>query len=390
MSATKHKPTGSQKLGISPKLTFPGLIAAVRRAGIRTIPVFGQIFTNIGKTAVKKRKLLLLLIPLISIAISAKIFHTRYFGPNVAKTFTLFIRDKDNFEKVVQLLKENGCLTKVKTFEQLAAFKNYDTHVKPGAYKLQKGWSNNQLINILRSGAQTPVKITFNNVRTFEDLAGKLSRQLQCDSITFLLHFKNDSNILKLGYKQETLPVIFIPNTYSVYWTTTPSAFLSRMKLEHDQFWTESRKQKARNAGLSSLEVATLASIVQEESNKNDEKPIIAGVYLNRLRKNWPLQADPTIRFALGDFTIRRILTAQLSVESPYNTYLKTGLPPGPINFPEISSLEAVLNYKVHDFFYFCAKEDFSGYHNFAKTLSEHNRNARKYQEALNRMKVYK
>lgn len=162
------------------------------------------------------------------------------------------------------------------------------------------------------------------------------------------------------------------------------------MKSEYEKFWNESRKLKAKNAGLTQDQVSTLASIVQEESNKNDEKPVIAGVYLNRLRKNWPLQADPTIRFALGDFTIRRVLTAQLAVQSPYNTYLKTGLPPGPINFPEISSLEAVLNYRVHDYFYFCAKEDFSGYHNFAKTLSEHNRNARRYQAALNRKKVYK
>ena len=136
--------------------------------------------------------------------------------------------------------------------------------------------------------------------------------------------------------------------------------------------------------------MATLASIVQEESNKNDEKPVIAGVYLNRLRKNWPLQADPTIRFALGDYTIRRVLTVQLSVDSPYNTYKNSGLPPGPINSPEISSLDAVLNYSAHDYFYFCAKEDFSGYHNFAKDLFEHNRNARKYQEAMNKLRVYK
>jgi UPF0755 protein len=186
------------------------------------------------------------------------------------------------------------------------------------------------------------------------------------------------------------LPSLFIPNTYSLYWTTTPAGFLFRMKYEYDKFWNDARKLKAKLAGLTADQVSTLASIVQEESNKNDEKPVIAGVYLNRLRNNWPLQADPTIRFALADYTIRRILTAHLSVDSPYNTYLNTGLPPGPINFPEISSLEAVLNYRVHDYFYFCAKEDFSGYHNFAKSLSEHNRNAQKYQAAMNKLKVYK
>jgi len=232
--------------------------------------------------------------------------------------------------------------------------------------------------------------VTFNNIRTREELAGKLAKQLQSDSLSFLSAFKSDSNTLKLGFKSEILPALCIPNSYSFYWTTTPAGFLVRMKREFEVFWNETRKLKARTLGLTADQVATLASIVQEESNKNDEKPIIAGVYLNRLRKNWPLQADPTIRFALGDFTIRRILTAQLSIDSPYNTYKKPGLPPGPINFPEISSLEAVLNSVTHDFFYFCAKEDFSGYHNFAKTLSEHNKNAKKYQAALNKMKVYK
>jgi len=408
MSAKKQKSTEVPPPGNKLKQLFSGWIASVRKitaglkpifrtfiarvhqTGIKAIPVARQLFAALRKAAVKRRTLYLLLIPVVSMAISVKILHRLYFGPNVARNFTLFIRDNDNFERVKNVLKENGCLEKVKTFEQLAAFKDYVAHVKPGAYRLQAGWSNNQLINLLRSGAQTPVMVTFNNLRTFEELAGKLARQLQSDSLTFLRDFKNDSNAIRLGFKTEMLPALFIPNTYSLYWTTTPTGFLTRMKSEYEKFWNESRKLKAKNAGLTPEQVATLASIVQEESNKNDEKQVIAGVYLNRLRKNWPLQADPTIRFALGDFTIRRILTAQLSVDSPYNTYLKAGLPPGPINFPEISSLEAVLNYKVHDYYYFCAKEDFSGYHNFAKTLSEHNGNARRYQSALNKRKVYK
>lgn len=365
-------------------------ITAIRAIGAKIIQVCWIVYSAIRSMGVRRMLIFLLLAVVLFAAILANHLHTRFYGPNVTKDFTLYIRDNDNFEKVLVLLTENGCLSSVQSFEQLATIKNYDVRVRPGAYKLQTGWSNNQLINLLRSGAQTPVMVTFNNLRTREELAGKLARQLQSDSIAFITYFRNDSNISKLGFKPEAFPALFIPNTYSFYWTTTPSGFITRMKSEYDQFWSESRKLKAKNAGLTFDQVATLASIVQEESNKNDEKAVIAGVYLNRLRKNWPLQADPTIRFALGDFTIRRILTAQLSVESPYNTYLKTGLPPGPINFPEISSLEAVLNYKVHDYFYFCAKEDFSGYHNFAKTLAEHNRNARKYQEALNRMKVYK
>ncbi len=408
MNAIKQITTLLRQLGNSIKLNIPVLMAAVRKTGARlkpyartflaavqhaaksAIPVFKRLLASLRKSFVKYRTLYLLLLPLFSIVISVKILHTRYYGPNVAKTFTLFIRDNDNFEKVATQLRAQGALKNTKSFEQFAAFKDYDTHVKPGAYKVQEGWSNNQLVNVLRSGAQTPVMVTFNNIRTFEELSGKLARQLQSDSLTFLHHFKKDSVAIQLGVTPETLPALFVPNTYSLYWTTSPSGFLTRMKSEYEKFWNESRKLKAKNAGLTPDQVATLASIVQEESNKNDEKPVIAGVYLNRLRKNWPLQADPTIRFALGDFTIRRVLKAQLAVDSPYNTYLKAGLPPGPINFPEISSLEAVLNYRVHDFYYFCAREDFSGYHNFAKSLSEHNRNARKYQAALNRMKVYK
>jgi UPF0755 protein len=319
-----------------------------------------------------------------------KHFHTLYYGPNVIRTYHLFIHDGNNFESVVKVLKENNCLEDLKSFRQIARLKDYDVNIRPGAYIIESGWSNSKLVNLLRTGAQTPVLVTFNNVRTREELAGKLSRQLQSDSLSFLTVFRNDSNALKLGFKPETLPALFIPNTYSLYWTTTPMGFLSRMKREYDQFWNEARRLKAKTLGLTTLQVATLASIVQEESNKNDEKPIIAGVYLNRLKKNWPLQADPTIRFALGDFSIHRVLTDQLSVESPYNTYKNIGLPPGPINIPEISSLDAILNFRVHDFFYFCAKEDFSGYHNFARTLFEHNENARKYQAALNKKKVFK
>lgn len=338
-----------------------------------------------------KKKLLYLLSLLVFLSLLAvKHFHTIYYGPNVIRNYHLFIHDGNNFESVVKILQENNCLRNIKTFRQIARLKDYDVNIRPGAYIIEPGWNNSKLINLLRAGAQTPVMVTFNNVRTREELAGKLARQLQSDSLSFLTVFRNDSNARKLGFEPETLPALFIPNTYSINWTTTPMGFLTRMKREYEQFWNESRRLKAKTLGLTTAQVATLASIVQEESNKNDEKPVIAGVYLNRLKKNWPLQADPTIRFALGDYSIHRILTEQLSVESPYNTYKNVGLPPGPINIPEISSLDAILNYRVHDFFYFCAKEDLSGYHNFARTLFEHNNNARKYQEALNKLKVFK
>ena len=414
MSKRKQKVTHTSKLEkrIKPlflicKSTFFKTGKSIKQISLQSYAKTYAVFSRIGirnsikqislqgyaafrRIGIRKKIAALLVIALLFSAIWIRNFYTGLYSPNVASNYMLFIREKDSFDQIVKQLQTNGCLTKVETFRRVARLKDYDNNLHPGAYKVQKGWSNNQLINILRSGTQTPVMVTFNSIRTLEELAGKIARQLQCDSLSFIKLFKNDSSTLKLGFKKETLPALFIPNSYSLYWTTTPQAFLTRMKYEYDKFWNETRKGKAKSIGLTTDQVATLASIVQEESNKAEDKPVIAGVYINRLHKDWPLQADPTIRFALGDFGIRRILTAQLAVDSPYNTYLKPGLPPGPINIPEISSLEAVLNFKVHDFFYFCAKEDFSGYSNFAKTLSEHNRNARKYQEALNKMKVYK
>ncbi len=377
-------------MGVSLKLALRKCYAFALKVGARIKPPLLRSFSFFLKTRRWKRIITFILFVLILTAFWINHLYTIYYGPNVVKDHLLYIHEKDTFEQVVKILKENDCLTNVASFERFAEIKDYDTNIRPGAYRIKPGWSNNELINILRSGAQSPVMVKFNSVRTLEDLAGKLARQLMCDSSSFLTLFKNDSSTIRMGFVPATLPALFIPNTYSIYWTISPSGFLTRMKREHELFWNDARKLKAKNIGLSTNQVATLASIVQEESNKNDDRAMIAGVYLNRLKKNWPLQADPTIRFALGDFTIRRILTAQLEVDSPYNTYKNAGLPPGPVNIPEISALDAVLNYKVHDYYYFCAKEDFSGYTNFAKTLSEHNRNAKRYHEALSRMKVFK
>ena len=390
MTDLKQIAAALHKLGGRVLPVFLFLRGYITGALIRIKPFIQSAKGFVVKTGIRKTIIFLALLCLIVSAIWLKHIYTVYFSPNVVKNYLLYIHDGDSYSQVEKLLQDKGCLTDVKTFRSLANTKDYKVNIKPGVYKLQQGWNNNKLINLLKSGAQTPVMVTFNNVRTREELAGKLSHQLQSDSAAFLSALKNDSNAIHFGFKPETFPSLFIPNTYSFYWTTTPDGFLTRMKHEYELFWNEARKLKAKTIGLTLDQVATLASIIQEESNKNDEKPVIARVYLNRLKKSWPLQADPTIRFALGDFAIRRILTAQLSIDSPYNTYKNAGLPPGPINFPEISSLDAVLNAGVHDFFYFCAKEDFSGYHNFAKTLSEHNRNAQKYQAALNKMKIFK
>ncbi|MEI7829866.1 MAG: endolytic transglycosylase MltG [Prolixibacteraceae bacterium] len=390
MAKLNRKTNTILQMGVSLKLALRKCYAFALKVGARIKPPLLRSFSFFLKTRRWKRIITFILFVLILTAFWINHLYTIYYGPNVVKDHLLYIHEKDTFEQVVKILKENDCLTNVASFERFAEIKDYDTNIRPGAYRIKPGWSNNELINILRSGAQSPVMVKFNSVRTLEDLAGKLARQLMCDSSSFLTLFKNDSSTIRMGFVPATLPALFIPNTYSIYWTISPSGFLTRMKREHELFWNDARKLKAKNIGLSTNQVATLASIVQEESNKNDDRAMIAGVYLNRLKKNWPLQADPTIRFALGDFTIRRILTAQLEVDSPYNTYKNAGLPPGPVNIPEISALDAVLNYKVHDYYYFCAKEDFSGYTNFAKTLSEHNRNAKRYHEALSRMKVFK
>lgn len=309
---------------------------------------------------------------------------------NVASQGILYIRTGSGFQQVVDSLEKGHFLKNLNSFKWVAERKNYPNKIQPGAYLLKKGWNNNQLVNLLRSGIQTPVKVTFNNIRFREELAGRLSRYLEADSVSFYNELNNEYTALAMGLTCESFPIIIIPNTYEIYWNTSPHDFIDRMKFEYDRFWNQARKSKASDLGLTQLQVVTIASIVQEESNKNDEKPRIAGVYINRLKRGWFLQADPTIKYALGNYFIKRILTKYLEIDSPFNTYKHTGLPPGPINFPDISSIESVLNAEHHDFMYFCAKEDFSGYHNFARSLAEHSRNAAKYQSALNRSKIWK
>jgi UPF0755 protein len=246
------------------------------------------------------------------------------------------------------------------------------------------------LVNKLRNGSQDAINFTFNNLRTINQLAGRAAFYLEADSLTFLNYLNNPEVISKYGFTKNQFPALFIPNTYKMNWTTKPEKFVARMATEFKGFWTEERKAKAKAIGLSQSEVATLASIVESETIKNDEKPVVAGVYINRIKKGMPLQADPTLVFALGDFTIKRVTNEDKKIESPYNTYKYKGLPPGPIRLPEISSLKAVLNYKKHGYIYFCAKEDFSGYHNFTASYRQHRKNAKRYHNALNARKIYR
>lgn len=242
-------------------------------------------------------------------------------------------------------------------------------------------------IKIYKHRHQPPrvVMLTIPPVRTTPDLAGRLAKQIDADSIQLITAFSDSTLIDSLGFNAQTLPAMFIPNSYEVYEWITPKELLLRLKKEHDIFWTLKRQAQAKEQGLTPTEVMTLASIVEQETTYDAEKPTIAGLYLNRLKKGMLLQADPTVKYAVGDFTLKRILKQHLKCDSPYNTYMYKGLPPGPICIPSLASINAVLSPETHNYIYMCAKEDFSGTHNFALTLAEHNVNARKYAEALNK-----
>jgi UPF0755 protein len=305
------------------------------------------------------------------------------------KEYHLYIPTGSEYNDVLDLLDEDGIIRNRQSFEWLAARKNYPNHVYPGHYRLQPGMSNNRLISMLRAGSQEPVMLTFNNIRTIEQLATIVSRQIEANRED-IIRLLNDRDFLdKLGLTPATRIGIFLPDSYEFYWNTSAEQFINRMYREYSKFWNRERLKKAEAAGLSPMEVMTLASIVDEEAIISEEEPAIAGVYMNRLRKGIRLQADPTIKFANGDMNIQRVLKKHLVIDSPYNTYRYGGLPPGPIRIASLSAIMAVLDYQRHDYLYFCAKDDFSGYHVFARTLDQHNANARAYRKALDKKKIY-
>ncbi len=295
-----------------------------------------------------------------------------------------------DLDSVISILTKQNIIKDTSSFLWVAKKKNYHNHVKAGRYLIRDGMSNNTLVNLLRSGKQEPVDLIFNSVRTKEKLAGIVASQIEADS-SHLVSLLNDKQYLEqFGFNPKTVYAMFLPNTYEVWWNTSAEAFVERMHREYNRFWTDSRKNKADKMNLSPVEVSTLASIVDEETIWDDEMDIIAGVYINRLERGMRLQADPTVKFAVGDFTIKRVLDKHLEVESPYNTYKYRGLPPGPILIPSITAIEAVLNYKHHNYLFFVAQPDFSGYHNFSKTHSQHIRNAKEYRNALNKKRIWK
>jgi len=307
------------------------------------------------------------------------------FAPNVQKDGFLYIPTGSTYQHVQDSLQKHGFLRSASNFEIWQRIKSYQNLVKPGRYELRKGMTNRQLVTILRSGRQTATRVTFNNIRTLDQLASRVSAVLETDSASLMAAFLDPEFLKRNQLTPHNVKTIFIPNSYDMWWNISPAQFVERMRTEHDRFWNEDRKKRATARNLTPIDVAILASIIQAETNKVSEMPTMASVYLNRLRRGMRLQADPTVKFAVGDFTLRRILNVHLKTESPFNTYIHTGLPPGPVNFPSPTSLDAVLNSPSTDYLFFCARADFSGYHAFARTLAEHNRNAQLYWAELNR-----
>lgn len=280
-------------------------------------------------------------------------------------------------------LSEQGFIKSSKSFELVARLKKFETP-KPGRYRIKAGMSNNELVNLLRSGNQEPVSIRIDDLKNLYQLAGRLASTTELDSATYATYFSSDSVAAKYGYTFYTLPAMFIGDTYEFFWTAKPADVLDRMQKIHDAYWTQEKKDKAASMGLNENEVATLASIVKGETAFMEEAPTIAGLYFNRLQQGMLLQSDPTVVYANNLFGINRVLYSDLRSESPYNTYVNKGLPPGPISFADAKYLDAVLNYEKHEYIFMCAQAGGTGKHNFAKTYKQHQQYAAEYQKYLN------
>lgn len=306
------------------------------------------------------------------------------------KTFALLIPKGATFDSVMDTLKTHKVINDETSFRFLAKLMKYPEHVKEGRYEIEPRMGNREALVKLRNGSQDPMQVTFNNIRMKSDLIQRLGSKFEFGPDAFGKLLNDPATCEKFGFDTTTIVCLFLPNTYEFFWTVKPEAFMERMAKEYKAFWTPERQAKAKALGLTQTQAQVLASIVASETNKRDEQPRVAGVYLNRLKKGIKLEADPTVIFALRDFSIRRLLNKQLTVDSPYNTYRYAGLPPGPINLPAPATIDNVLNAEQHDYLYFVVNAKFNGYHTFSKTLAEHLANARLYQQALTRMKIMK
>ncbi|MEY2950772.1 MAG: hypothetical protein RLZZ248_1973 [Bacteroidota bacterium] len=322
---------------------------------------------------------------LSTVVILSAIFFFRQFNvPQDLHPLIIPIAPGTNFEQVTQQLIDSGVVVNPFLFRFLGKQMQYDRYIKSGRFAIQSGWNTVELIRNLRMGANLPIRITINQARLVEELAGQVGAKFYFDSINLTRVLLADSTLASLDLDSNTLMSLFIPNTYEMYWNTTPEGFIQRMKKERDHFWNQSdRLKKAKLKGLSPEEVYTMASIVEKETLIFEEKKRMAGVYLNRIEQGIPLQADPTAVFARRDFETGRVTYYHTKFDNPYNTYLYTGLPPGPICMASIASIDAVLNAEDHDYLYFCALGDGSGKHSFATDLRGHSANVRIYQKNL-------
>lgn len=344
-----------------------------------------------AKSSLKKKIAAFLLVIFLVAGVGFYIFYRAFYYPSIRfgeKSRLIYIRSGWNYPQVKDMLVEKGIVRSPEAFDLIARLKKYGAHVKPGRYRVMNRTSNVQLVNLLLSGRQEPETISLYNIRACKELMDILALKTESDSSAIARSF-SDKNLKKYGFTRESVLAMFLPGTYPMLWTDTPDEFLQAMHNVYEDFWTPARRKKAAAIPLPPLQVSVLASIVQaEQSHYDDEKAIIAGLYLNRLKKGMPLQSDPTLIYARGDFSILRVLDGDKKLNSPYNTYMHAGLPPGPIDMPSVSSLEAVLNYQKNDYFYMCAEADLSGRHHFSTTLKEQEQYAARYQKALNKRDI--
>ncbi len=335
-------------------------------------------------------KKIILLILIGAFAGASAIFVPRYLNEykrSVAQKTTVYIPLESTYEQMLDSVAT--AVGDMNSFSKVAQRASLNVKFKPGRYIFTPSNTNKDIVRTLSMGWETPMMLTLSgNIRGLEKLSGILGKKLAADSAAFMEYLCREDVWKECGFNKENFIGMFLPNTYEVYWTITPEKFVERMKKEYDKFWNPERAAKAQQIGLTPQEVSVLASIVCEETNYGPEMPRVAGVYMNRLKRGMKLDADPTVKFALGDPSLKRILFKHLKVDSPYNTYKNIGLPPGPITIPSIKGIEAVLGYEKHNYLYFCASPSMDGTHRFAGTLVEHNRNAREYQAVLNKMKI--
>ncbi|RZJ81746.1 MAG: endolytic transglycosylase MltG [Flavobacterium sp.] len=350
--------------------------------------------TELNKKTTSKSTKIVLVIAIIVLAIGG------YFGLNIYRTYLsanitgnqkyIYIKTGTTYDEFLNYLETKDALNSMVTFKEAAGKMNLAKSLKPGRYAIKVGMNNRTLVNKLKSGNQDAVQLKFQNIRKKENFAAYLAKNVEADSASFMQVLDSAALIEKYGFNRETVYTMFIPNTYELYWNTSPLDFFEKMQKEYTKFWNAERKQKADALNLTPVQVTILASIVDSEALYDKEMPIIAGLYLNRLNRGILLQADPTVIFANDDFTIKRVLNSHLAMNSKYNTYKYAGLPPGPIMMPSINAIDAVLNPDANNYIYMCAKEDFSGYHAFAETREQHEINANKYRAAMNKRNIYK